>query len=165
MKCKVLTLIVLLAFIVPFTLAVNAQEKAAKETVEPEKSAVETDSAAIGQSVDSSDIFIAYYFHSTRRCATCKKLEAYTTEAVQNGFPEQLKSGRLEWRVVNIDEDEFKHYIDDYKLYTKTVILSHIVNGKETEWINLDKIWNLVGDKEKYVKYIQDEVGAFLEKN
>jgi len=165
MKCKVFILIAFFIFIISFAVMVDAQEKAESDTIKADKSVPVTDSAAIGEPADTSDIFIAYYFHGTRRCATCKKLEAYTAEAVQDGFPELLKSGNLEWRAVNIDEDEFKHYIDDYKLYTKTVILSHIVDGKETEWKNLEKIWNLVGNKDKYIKYVQTEIETFMEKD
>jgi hypothetical protein len=38
------------------------------------------------------------------------------------------------------------------------VILSRVENGKETTWKNLEKIWELVGDKGAFVKYVQDEV-------
>ena len=30
---------------------------------------------------------VAFYFHGNVRCATCKKIEAYADEAVQQGFP------------------------------------------------------------------------------
>ncbi len=107
---------------------------------------------------------IAYYFHGTRRCVTCKKLEAYTQEAIESGFAEQLKSGILQFRPVNIDEEGNGHFVNDYQLYTKSVILSNRKDGKEVSWKNLDKIWELVrGDKEAYVKYIQDEVKLALE--
>lgn len=101
---------------------------------------------------------IAYYFHGTRRCPSCKKIEAYSQEAVQTGFGEDLKSGKMEWRVVNTDDSPNEHYMKDYQLYTKSLVLSHIEGGKETQWKNLEKVWELLGDKEAFVKYVQDEV-------
>ena len=44
-----------------------------------------------------------YYFHTTQRCASCKKIEALSAEAVRTGFERELSDGRLEWQVVNID--------------------------------------------------------------
>src|SRR5512135_1005505 len=32
---------------------------------------------------------IAYYFHGTARCVTCKKIEAFAREAIGESFPDQ----------------------------------------------------------------------------
>jgi hypothetical protein len=109
-----------------------------------------------------SATFIAYYFHGTQRCATCMKLEAYSQEALETGFEKELADSSLVWRVVNYDEKDNKHYIDDYKLFTKAVILSRVEDGEEVGWTNLDKIWQLVNDKEEFVGYIQAETRAFI---
>jgi len=105
---------------------------------------------------------IAYYFHYTKRCATCMKLEAYSQEAVEGGFEKEIGSGKLEFRTVNVDEKENHHFIDDYQLFTKTLILSRVKNGKQTEWKNLDKIWDLVGNEKNYKEYVTKEVADFL---
>jgi len=97
---------------------------------------------------------IAYYFHTTRRCPSCKKIEAYSSEAISTAFAEQLENGEIEFKLINTDEKENTHYNDDYQLYTKSLVLSKIVDGEETKWVNLDKIWELLGDKEKFTKYV-----------
>ncbi|NIS17703.1 MAG: hypothetical protein GWO41_15105 [candidate division Zixibacteria bacterium] len=114
---------------------------------------------------DNDTKVIAYYFHSTRRCATCRKLEEYSREAIEEGFENELEKGLLEINAVNTDEKENKHFIDDYKLYTKALILSKVEDGKEVEWVNLDKIWKLVGDEDKYKAYVTSEVKEFLGDN
>ncbi len=106
---------------------------------------------------------IAYYFHGNKRCVTCRKLEAYTAEAIDSAFGEQLKAGTLEWQVVNTDSTGNEHFVQDYQLYTKTVILSAVDKGKQISWKNLDKIWELVGDRDKFHTYIQDEVRLFID--
>jgi hypothetical protein len=105
---------------------------------------------------------LAYYFHTTQRCATCRRIEAYTNEAIQTGFPEELKDGRLVFRVLNVDEEPNRHFVKDYKLFTKSVIVVDEHSGKETDWKNLQKIWQLTTDKAGFVKYIQEEVRTYL---
>ena len=106
---------------------------------------------------------IAYYFHGNFRCATCRKLEAYTQEAIARDFVNDLKDGELDWRVVNIDEPENKHFIQDYQLTTRSVVLVEMINGKQKRWKNLNRIWDLVRNKTGFQKYIQDETKAYLE--
>jgi len=136
---------------------------AEEKTIAPaDTNAVEhTDSVTVGRT-NLSPTVIAYYFHGNRRCVSCKKIESYSQDAVETGFADELKSGALQWQVVNIDEDEYKHYIKDYQLYTKSVVLSKIQDGKEVAWKNLDKVWTLLGDKEDFMKYVRDELHAFL---
>jgi hypothetical protein len=137
-----------------------AKEKpaAAAANVAAPSAVAKTDSLAKPADDTLSPKIIAYYFHGTRRCASCMKIEAYSQEAVQAGFAEDLKSGKMEWHVINTDESPNAHYEKDYQLYTKSLILSRVENGKEIKWKNLEKVWELLGDKEAFIKYVQDEV-------
>lgn len=104
----------------------------------------------------------AYYFHGTFRCPTCNKMEQYAAEVIQNDFKDALASGKLEFRSVNVESKENEHYVKDYQLYTKALILSLQKDGKEVRSKNLDKIWQYVRNKEQYQNYVRDEVVAFL---
>jgi hypothetical protein len=106
--------------------------------------------------------FVAYYFHGTARCASCKAIEANSAEAINKGFEKELKDGTLEWKPVNVEEKGNEHFVQDYKLYTKSLILSEVRGGKQTEWKNLDKVWELLQDKEAFVKYVQEELRTFM---
>ena len=105
---------------------------------------------------------IVYYFHGNVRCHNCIMIENLTRQAVNTGFADQLKSGRVELKVVNIEEPGNGHFAEDYKLYTKSVILSDIKDGKEANWKNLDQVWTRLYDENKFIDYIQSEVQAFL---
>ena len=105
---------------------------------------------------------VVYYFHGDFRCPTCRKFEAYSHEALRTAFFDSLNDGRLEWRVVNVDKPANEHFVSDYQLHTRAVVLVKIQSGKQTEWKNLEKIWGLVGNKAVFVKYIQDEVSMYL---
>lgn len=107
---------------------------------------------------------IAYYFHTNARCSKCKKIEAYSHEAIEEGFKTELKNGTLELRVVNYQEPENQHYIQDYKLVTKSLILTNIVDGQQTEWTNLKLVWELTSNKEAFLNYVRMEVRNYLSK-
>ena len=105
---------------------------------------------------------VAYYFHGTMRCPTCHKLEQYSKEAIEANFKGALASGKLEFKVVNIEDKGNEHYGNDYQLYTKSLILSLVKDGKETKWKNLDKIWEYVGNKQRFVDYVKSGVAELL---
>jgi len=109
------------------------------------------------------DRVVVYYFHTTARCPTCHKIENYTREAVEQKFGEEIEEGMMEFRSVNIEEQGNKHFIKDYKLHTKSVVVSDMKSGKETRWKNLAKVWELVGNKENFFRYIEDEVDLYLQ--
>lgn len=102
------------------------------------------------------------YFHTTFRCPTCKKLESYSRETVENDFAKQIKENKIVFRTVNLEEAENEHFIKDYKLYTKSLIVSLQENGKEIRWKNLPDIWRLVHSREKFEEYVQSEIEAYL---
>lgn len=112
---------------------------------------------------ESTSQVIAYYFHGKARCYTCKLIEAYTEEAIRTGFPTALEDGELEWKVINMETSENKHFMNDYKLYTKSVVISKLKDGTETNWKNLERVWELTRNKPAFIAYIQDETRKMLE--
>jgi hypothetical protein len=105
---------------------------------------------------------IAYYFHTNARCSTCAKIEQYSHEAIEQGFPDELKNGSLEMRVVNYELPENRHFIQDYRLVSKSLVLVSIVNGRQTRWTNLKLIWQLTGRKDAFLNYVRKEVRGYL---
>lgn len=108
---------------------------------------------------------IAYYFHTNTRCSTCIKIEQYSKEAIEKGFPEELKNGSLEMRTVNYEHPENRHFMQDYKLVSKSLILVNTVNGKQTDWTNLKVVWQLTGRKDAFLNYVRREVRSYLAKS
>jgi hypothetical protein len=112
---------------------------------------------------------VIYYFYQEPRCVTCKTLEQYTGEAVQMGFPTELKSGKLLWMPVDVKKDGNWHFVEDFQLRSKSVVAAVYKGGKlekanMVEWKNLDQIWQLVRIKPDFLKYIQDETRTLLDK-
>jgi hypothetical protein len=59
-------------------------------------------------------------------------------------------------------EEENKHFINDYKLVTKSIIVSINDNGKEVKWKNLPYIWTTIKKKAKFEEYILKEIQEYL---
>lgn len=112
-----------------------------------------------------NDGVIAFYFHGNVRCATCKKIETYTDEAIHESFADELRDGALAWKVANVEEPENRHYIQDFQLATRSVVLVEFANGKVVRWKNLDKVWQLVRSQDAFSAYIREETSAFLGKS
>jgi len=172
MKPKQILTIVLLVFVVAsLTYMVGKEQKSDSVSGEDVNSSASVEesrrSSTNEQNADAhKDIqLVVYYFHGDMRCPTCHKLETYAKEALDTYFADKLASKDIVWKVVNVDKPENHHFIQDYKLITKSVVISETVNGSEIRWKNLEQIWQLVRDKESYLNYIRESVSAFLEEN
>lgn len=105
---------------------------------------------------------VAYYFHGNARCPTCHKMEQYAKQAIEENFKDELADGVLVVKTVNVEKKENEHFVNDYQLYTKSLIISRVENGKEIQHKNLTKIWEYVSDKKKFFNYVTAEVGDYL---
>jgi hypothetical protein len=110
-----------------------------------------------------ADKVIVYYFHGNVRCPTCRKIEALADQALRAGFADELQSGRLEWRRVNLDEAGNDHFVADYELETRSLVVADYQAGRQMRWKNLKQIWELAGDDTAFRRYVQDETRAYLE--
>ncbi|MFA5039282.1 MAG: nitrophenyl compound nitroreductase subunit ArsF family protein [Candidatus Omnitrophota bacterium] len=107
---------------------------------------------------------IVYYFHGSFRCASCRDMEKFAKEALEANFKDELASGVLEFKPVNVEKEGNEHYVNQYQLYSKALILSRVEDGKETRSKNLTKIWDYVRNKKKFSAYVTEETRLFLER-
>lgn len=118
--------------------------------------------------VDSQTEYVisVYYFYSEPRCHTCKTIEKYSKLVVNKGFKDELQNDKIEWKLIDMKKAENKHYVEDYDLYTKSLVISvrERDTGKEVEWKNLKRVWKLVDDKEKFTTYVTEKINKFLTK-
>lgn len=106
---------------------------------------------------------VATYFHGNVRCTTCRKVEAYAREAVEEGFRPEVAAGVVEFRAVNVEVAENAHFVEAYRLTNKSVIVTEEVNGVVARWAKLDEVWGLVGNRDAYLGYVRDAVRGYLE--
>ena len=102
-----------------------------------------------------------YYFHTSYRCHSCTMIEGLTKEAVTEKFSQELQKGTITFTTVNVETDMNKHFIEKYKLVSKSIIVSKVLDNREKEWKNLDQIWFLLREKDKFKKYVIDEINKY----
>jgi hypothetical protein len=136
---------------------VNTADKVTTKPAEPEAAC-----NGQGASCDSSNKVIAYYFHGTYRCTTCRTIERYSREAIEKYFAKELRNKTLEFKVLNVEDPENRHYIRDYQLFSKSLVIVLYKDDKQVTWKNLTNVWTYVRDKAKFYQYVKDEIERFL---
>ena len=165
MTGKTLATVVLLAFVgisMAYVVIDNTRAPRAVPMAVAPAPASATPEAAPAVADANGPRFVAYYFMTNVRCPSCMKIEQYTSETLQRDFVDQLDAGSLEWRVVNTDEPENAHFVDDYQLHTKSVVVVELEDGQEKRWKNLDKVWELLGNRDTFQDYVAEELNAFI---
>lgn len=127
---------------------------------EPETSAAAKPAAKAAVETKTA---VVYYFHTNARCSSCMTIEAYTREAVSARLAAGYKDWKVEFKSVNVDEKPNEHYVQDYWLNTKSVVVQKFAGDKPLKWGKLDKVWQLLGDKEGFMNYIAAETQKLLD--
>jgi hypothetical protein len=110
----------------------------------------------------TGDQVIMTYFISGTRCESCQRIEVLSRETAEKDFADALVSGKLVFRVIDTGEPGYQHFTDDYQLTSKTVILSHRVDGRETEWADMAKVWDLLDDAPGFHAYLGEQIRKYL---
>lgn len=83
-----------------------------------------------------------YYFYGNHACSTCARMEALTKKAIQDKG--------VVYKSVNVDEPANEHFVKDFQLDSRVVVIQ-----REGSYKKMDKVWDLVGDEEAFIAYIQ----------
>jgi DNA-binding XRE family transcriptional regulator len=116
MKNLVLVLAIALASIFNFSAKAQSTEDQSTSTV-----------------TKTADIEV-YYFHNTRRCATCNAVEQVTRETLEEGYPEQMKSGVISFQSLNIEEGETEALAKKLGVSGQTLLI--VKGDKKTDLTN-----------------------------
>ncbi len=105
-------------------------------------------------SVQAANGVAAYYLYGNFRCVTCKSMEAMTREALEgSGTP---------FIVENYQAPGKERFIKDFGVVATSLLLVEEKDGKPLRWKNLERIWDLSGSKDEYIKYVRAELASFL---
>ena len=65
----------------------------------------------VAQTISTSSVNV-YYFHFTRRCATCMAVEENARKAVEALYPNEVKTGEYSFASLNLDEPGTREIAD-----------------------------------------------------
>jgi len=105
---------------------------------------------------------VVYYMHRTFRCFSCLWIEKTVRQTLEESFPSEMSSGRVEFQVE--DYWQQKDLANRYDVKTVSVVVVNVVNGREVSHRTLDRVWELKGKTDESRKYIAEAVRAALEK-
>jgi len=125
----------------------------------------QSDACSVTEDTGCDTQYTAYYFHTSKRCAACQRLESWSESAIKSHFQEELGSGELQWKTVNVEKEGNRHFVQDFKLYAQSLVITEQGDGETERWKNLEKVWQLLRDKEAYEDYVTGEIKAFMEKS
>ncbi len=118
-------------------------------------------SAAYGADMPAHQVILCY-FHRTVRCPTCKMVGSHIQEAVQTGFPAQVKDGTVKLIMVDFQDPRNQPYVQAYHVSGPLLVILDIHDGKVTAWKPTPKVWSLLAKKPEFFRYVQTEVQGYL---
>lgn len=123
-----------------------------------QKNNVKTTEAQIIKPAEKIQVFL---FHPTARCISCINIGKYAKETIEQKFPEELKSGRIEFKEINIDLPENKELATEFKAAGSSLFINPIIDGKDN--IKEDtQVWKLVSNKQAFISYLTDKIKIML---
>lgn len=138
-----------------------APEPVSTATVAPGE---DTQSSSLGVSpLPGSRRVVATYFHNTARCYTCRTIEDRAKETMEATFSEEIASGRLVWRALNMELPENEHYAEDYELMSPSLVLALMDGDLEVRFAVLQDTWTLIHKTARFEAYVIAETLGFLE--
>lgn len=72
------------------------------------------------------------YFHGKQRCATCVAIERHTKEVVDAMFANEVKDGKVVFKIVDISTPEGEALADKYEVTWSSLFVNAWKDGKET---------------------------------
>jgi len=110
---------------------------------------------------------VAYYFHTSIRCRTCLLIEERAEDILRFEFADLFKRGILQWRAVNVQLSENRHFLEDLYVSPKSLVLVEYRDGAPRKRTILPKVWQFVHDDDPAVfdGYVAEKTRAFMEED
>jgi len=100
-----------------------------------------------------------YYFHFTRRCATCNAVENETRVALETFYGDQVKEGKISFTSLNLEEEEGKKMAQEFKVSGQTLLL---VKGNEMVNLTNDGFMNARTKPDKFHEILKSNIDKLL---
>jgi hypothetical protein len=103
-------------------------------------------------------------FHTTNRCITCKAIEANTQYTLETYFAQELESGKITFKVINIDDDENYELAKKFKA-SGTSLFLNIINSENEKQVDLTAFAFTYGKKKDvFSEKLKNKIEKHLEK-
>lgn len=125
-------------------------------------------SSAIPPAADGEDTSAYYvemvevvYFHRAQRCQSCIYAEEETIYTMETYFQDEMASGKMTFRSVNLDDEENTAILEKYDAYTSSLFINAIIDGTD-QIKEITEIWFLIGDDQAFMEEVRSEIAKSL---
>lgn len=102
-----------------------------------------------------------FVFHATSRCISCINIGKYSKAVIEEKFSEELNSGKITFREVNIDLPENYKMAQDYKVSGSALYINAIKDGKDNHEEDTT-VWRLVANETQMKSYFEAKLKSLL---
>jgi|GEM_PF-1060455 len=120
-----------------------------------------TSKAAEVQKTKLAEKVQIYEFHSTNRCYSCITMGQYIKATVEGSFQPELKSGKLEFREINVDLPENKEVAAKFQAAGTSLFINAIIDGQD----NIQEeaqAWRLLGNQKSFSDYLTKKLRGMI---
>jgi hypothetical protein len=110
-------------------------------------------------SANSGNDVEVYYFHRTARCVTCRTVEAEARKNIEMLYPEQVKTGKISFTALNLEEATGKTIGDKLSVNSQTLL---IVKGDQKINITNEGFLYAVSKPEKFKEIIKEKIDPLM---
>lgn len=100
-----------------------------------------------------------YYFHFTKRCATCNAIETEIKVALETFYADQVRSGNIAFTSLNLEEENGKEMAEKLKVSGQTLLL---VKGKQMVNLTNEGFMNARTNSGKFHKILKSNIDKML---
>ena len=106
----------------------------------------------------SEDVQI-YYFHNTKRCATCNAVEDETRVALEMFYKEKVEDGSVDFLSLNLEEDEGAKMAQTLHVSGQTLL---IVKGETQVNLTNEGFMNARTNPDKFHEILKTQIDNLL---
>jgi hypothetical protein len=100
-----------------------------------------------------------YYFHFTKRCATCNAVENETKVALEMFYADQVKDGNIAFTSLNLEEEHGKKMAEQLKVSGQTLLL---VKGDQMVNLTNEGFMNARTNSGKFHEILKSNIDKML---
>jgi len=144
---KILKPAMLIMFVAIALFSCNAQKPADQKTKDQKS-----------ETVISEDLQV-FYFHNTKRCATCNAVEDETKVALEMFYEDNMKEGTINFTSLNLEEEDGEKMAQSLKVSGQTLL---IVKGESRVNLTNEGFMNARTNPTKFHEILKTQIDQLL---
>jgi len=110
------------------------------------------------ENVISEDVQV-FYFHNTKRCATCNAVENETKTALEMFYADKMKAGTMAFTSLNLEEEDGKKRAQSLRVSGQTLL---IVKGETQMNLTSEGFMNARTNPDKFHEILKTQIDQLL---